>query len=251
MAMTLATNGPLTDPWLAASVKVPASRCGPPGMANGGWVCGTLAAHLGPGPVEVTLHAPTPLDTPLAVGAADDEATLSHDGRLLASAVRSTVPVRPVAPVAWADAEAAAPAFPGHRDHPFPTCFVCGTERAEGDGLRLFPGPVASAPGRFAAVLAPQPAHAGEDGRLSAAAVWSALDCPTAWVHATPGAVALLGRLRADVRGPLRVGETYIVVAESAGRDGRKAFGRASVYRPDGRLMAASQAVWITPRVAG
>jgi hypothetical protein len=228
--MTFATKGPITDPWLAASVKVPATRGGPPGMANGGWVCGTLAAHLGRGPVEVTLHAPTPLDTPLAVGAADDEATLSHDGRLLASAVRSTVPVRPVAPVAWADAVAAAAAFPGHHDHPFPGCFVCGTERAEGDGLRLFPGPVASAPGRFAAVLAPQPAHAGEDGRLSPA--------------------ALLGRLRADVRGPLRVGETYVVVAESAGRDGRKAFGRASVYRPDGRLMAASQAVWITPGLA-
>ena len=29
---------------------------------------------------------------------------------------------------------------PGQTDHPFPGCFVCGTDRAEGDGMRIFPG---------------------------------------------------------------------------------------------------------------
>ena len=58
---------PVPDPWLVATVTVPAARRGPPGTGNGGWVCGTVATHLGAGPVEVTLHAPTPLDVPLEV----------------------------------------------------------------------------------------------------------------------------------------------------------------------------------------
>ena len=38
------------------------------------------------------------------------------------------------------EAVAASATYPGFSAHPFPTCFVCGPERAEGDGLRLFPG---------------------------------------------------------------------------------------------------------------
>ena len=30
----------------------------------------------------------------------------------------------------------------GLHDHRYPTCFVCGPERAQGDGLRIFTGPV-------------------------------------------------------------------------------------------------------------
>ena len=238
----------IADPWFAATVTVPAARCGPPGTANGGWACGTVAGHLPGGPVEVTLRAPTPLDAPLEVRAADDRATLSSGGRVVAEAVRSSAPVRPVEPVPWAVAATAARGFPGHHDHPFPGCFVCGTERAEGDGLRLFPGPVADGSGRCAALFTPRSGHAGPDGRLSPASVWAALDCPTGWVNASPGAVALLGRLRGEVRGALWADRTYLVVAEPTGRDGRKAFGRASVYADGGHLLAASEAVWIAPR---
>ena len=38
--------------------------------------------------------------------------------------------------------------YAGADDHPFPGCFVCGPDRAEGDGLRLFPGGLG--PGRTA-----------------------------------------------------------------------------------------------------
>jgi hypothetical protein len=154
--------------------------------------------------------------------------------------------VRAPAPVDWPAATAAEAGFAGHHDHPFPGCFVCGTERATGDGLRIFPGPLPGAPRRAAAVFTPGEAHAGPHGRLPAAAVWAALDCPTAWVNMAPGAVALLGRLRAEVRGDLRPGRSYQVVAESAGQEGRKAYGRAGIYDPDGRLLAASEATWIS-----
>lgn len=239
----------IADPWLASTVTVPADRNGPPGIANGGWVSGLVAGHLGAGPVAVTLRAPTPLDTPLDLRAADDDATLSIGDDLLVTARRSPGVVRAPAPVDWGDALLAEPAFVGHHDHPFPGCFVCGTARGVGDGLRIFPGPVGDGSGRLAAVFTAQEAHAGPDGRLTPAAVWAALDCPTAWVNMSGGETVLLGRFRAEVRGDLSAGKPYLVVAESAGRTGRKSYGRAGIYRRDGRLLAASEAVWI--RVPG
>jgi acyl-coenzyme A thioesterase PaaI-like protein len=251
-------DGIIPDPWLATSATIPAGRCGPPGMANGGWVCGTVAGHLGDGPVEVTLRAPTPLETPLDMRAADDDATLSLGDRLLVSARRSPGEVQPPAPVSWEEARAAEARYVGHHTHPFPDCFVCGTARAPGDGLRIFSGPVAGAtpdgptgpasgaPGRVAAVFTPGPQHAGPHGRLTAAAVWAALDCPTAWANMGAGDVLLLGRLRAEIRGELRPGRSYLVVAESCGVEGRKAYARAGLYDGDaGRLLAASEATWL------
>jgi hypothetical protein len=238
----------VADPQLATTVSVPDARRGPPGMGNGGWVCGTVAAHLGAGPVEVTLRAPTPLDTPLELRVADDHASLSQGEGLLATARRSPGRLQAPAPVDWDEAVAAESGFVGHHDHPFPGCFVCGTGRAVGDGLRIFPGPVASDPGRMAAVFSPLDADAGPQGHVTPAAVWAALDCPTAWVNMAPGSVALLGRLRAEVHGELFPGREYLVVAESGGAEGRKAVGRAGIYDRDGHLLAASEAIWISPR---
>lgn len=238
-------NGVIPDPWLATTIAVPAAQCGPPGMANGGWVSGTVAGHLGAGPVEVTLLAPTPLDTPLDMRAADDDATLSDGDRVLVAARRSPGVVRAPAPVDWDEAREAEAGFVGHRSHPYPRCFVCGTERAVGDGLRIFPGRLAGERERAAAVFTPQAVHAGPHGRLPTAMVWAALDCPTAWVNMNEGDVVLLGRMRAEVRGDLRPEQPYLVVAESGGTKGRKAYGRAAVYHRDGRLLAASEATWI------
>jgi hypothetical protein len=244
-----ATGAGPDDAWLVSPLTFPADRCGPPGMVNGGWVSGTVAGHLagtGGGPVEVTLRAPTPREAPVDLQVGEGAARLVHGGTVLVTARRSPGVVRAPAPVTWGEARSAPARFPGHRDHPFPGCFVCGTDRAEGDGLRLFPGAVAGGSGRMACVLSPGERHAGPHGRLSPAAVWAALDCPTAWVNMRPGAVALLGRLRAEVRGPLLPGDEYMVVASSAGTDGRKAYGRAGIYGRDGRLLAASEAVWIS-----
>jgi hypothetical protein len=235
----------------------PAERCGPPGMANGGWVSGSVAGHLaaaaGPGAVEVTLRAPTPLGIPLDLRVGDDLVVLRDGERVLVEARPSSVPVAAPPPVSPAVARAAGERFHGHHEHPFPGCFVCGIDRA--DGLRVFPGPVdppatPASPGgdpvTVAATFSPSAALAGADGTLPAAAVWAALDCPTAWVNMRPGAVALLGRLRAQVHGRLHAGEHYQVVAQSAGVDGRKAYGRAAVYAPDGVLVGASEATWIS-----
>lgn len=237
----------VVDPWLSSTVVVPSDRCGPPGMGNGGWVSGTVAGHLGRGPVEVTLHAPTPLDTPLGLRAADDRASLDDGGRVLATALRVATRLVPPVAVTWDEAVRASQGFAGHHDHPFPGCFVCGTERADGDGLRLFAGPVAGRPGTVAAPFVASAAHALPGGdRLPLAAVWALLDCPSAWVAYGPGKVALLGRLTGDVRGDVHVGRRYVVVGRLLSEEGRKLRSRVAVHDVDGgRTVAVGLATWV------
>lgn len=167
----------MADPWLSSSVTIPADRCGPPGMGNGGWVSGTVAPHLGRGPVEVTLHAPTPLDVPLGLRAADDDASLDDAGRVLVTARRVAATPAPPAAVTWDEAVVAGQAFAGHHEHPFPGCFACGTDRGEGHGLRLFAGPVAGPPGTVATAFTSHPAHTLDGRRLPPAGVWALPGC--------------------------------------------------------------------------
>ena len=61
--------------------------------------------------------------------------------------------IPPSAP-SFAQAETAARSFRGFEEHVFQGCFVCGPERAERDGLRIFPGQTDAA-GLFAAPWIP------------------------------------------------------------------------------------------------
>jgi hypothetical protein len=114
---------------------VPERFCGPPGMANGGWISGLAASFLtGTGPVEVTLRAPTPLETDVS-----------------------------------------------------------------------------------------------------------------GWVHLRPGGgAALLGRLSGHVYRPVVSGRTYVVTGRDDGAERRKLFAGSAVYEPDGTLVAAARATWVT-----
>ena len=77
--------------------------------------------------------------------------------------------------------------YVGHRRHLIPSCFNCGPLRAEGDGLRIFPGVVEERE-VVAAPWTPAQSLANSEGIVEQEYVWSALDCPTIW------ALVLLGR---------------------------------------------------------
>jgi hypothetical protein len=228
-------------------VTVPARFRGPDSSANGGWAGGTVAGALAghDSPVEVTLHRPVPLDTELTLGHVANTVTLSYGGELLVEAIPVTEKLNPPPFVPFHEAARAEKGFAGLVRHPFPGCFVCGT-REPGDGLRVFPGPVAD--GVVAAGWRVPVTVADADGAIPDAIVWAALDCPTGWAHFTPGAYALLGRLTAQVFGRVYPDGTYSVVARATGREGRKLFGESAVYETDGTLVAAARAVWIAPR---
>lgn len=127
----------------------------------------------------------------------------------------------------------------------FPGCFVCGF-RQEGEGLRIHPGP-AGVPGVFAAPWHVHPALAGGAATLPLCQVWGALDCVSAWVHLRPGGgAALLGRLSGRVYRPVVPGRTYVVTGRDDGSERRKRFAGSAVYEPDGTLVAAARATWVT-----
>src|SRR4051794_19166394 len=110
---------------------------GPETSGNGGYTCGGIAQELGGSEGEGTLRPPPPLDEVLRL---DPEGRVWDDHALIAEARRAQVGISPPDPVAWSDARAAERP---DLHSPFPHCFVCGAARAEGDGLRIFAGPVA------------------------------------------------------------------------------------------------------------
>ncbi|GAA3146367.1 hypothetical protein GCM10010466_41740 [Planomonospora alba] len=233
---------------LQTAVTVPARFRGPEGIANGGWIAGTVSEALnGAGhdsAVEVTLHAPTPLETPLDLRQLANTATLTHGETLLVEAINVAERIEAPAFVPFDEAARAESGFPGMSAHAFPECFVCGL-RAPGDGLRIFPGPVEGTDLVAAGWRVPMTV-ADEDGAVPDAIVWAALDCATGWAHFGPGESALLGRLTAQVHRPVHTGGVYSVVARATGREGRKLFGESALYEVDGTLVAAAKATWIT-----
>jgi hypothetical protein len=210
-------------------VIIPGRYCGPPASANGGITCGQLAGFVEAAVVEVTLRRPPPLDVELRV--ADGQL---YDGEhLVASAVVGSVDIEPMPPVSLESAAAAEASYAGLVDHPFPGCFVCGTGRHDGLGLR---------PGRIATdVVAATWTPPAQDEFL----VWGALDCPGAWADDVPGRPVVLGRMALSVLGPVVVGEPHVVMGWVMGHEGRKTFSGTALYSAGGQLLALAQQTWI------
>ena len=222
------------------TLVIPARYNGPPGSANGGYTCGVVAALVGE-PAEVTLRLPPPLDRPLRVEREDGRVEVYDADALVAEGVRAEVDVEPPAPVALRDAERAAAHYDGFRVHAFPTCFVCGPRRAEGDGLRVFAGAVEGSD----VVAAPwTPAESRRE------LVWAALDCPGAFAVGFAGdrGELVLGRLAARIDRVPGVGERCVVVGWPLGEDGRKRYAGTALFTGGGELLAVARATWIEPR---
>jgi hypothetical protein len=219
---------------------------GPPESGNGGYVSGVIASLLG-GAAEITLRRPVPLDTPLEVHRRDDGIVAILEGEtLIAQGAPSTVDIDVPEPVSLARAEAASRAFAGLQNHVFPSCFVCGPQRPEGEGLRIFPGPI---DGRDV-VAAPWTAHpslAGDEGQVQPEFLWSALDCTGGWAfHARSTTPLVLGRMTAKLIRPVQAGERLVVIGWPIGSEGRKALAGSAVFSGDRRLHALAKATWIT-----
>jgi hypothetical protein len=201
-------------------------------------------------PAQVTLRSPPPLDRPLSVVRRGRRAELFDGNRLVAEAERTEIePLELPPPPSFADAERAAAAYTGFREHAFPTCFVCGPERAEGDGLRIFAGPVAEGSPIVAAPWIPAPNLDRSDGRVRREFVWAALDCPGAFAVGYPDrGETLLGRLAVDLESLPEVGERCVVIGWPLDEDGRKRYAGTALFREGGDLLAWARATWIVPR---
>lgn len=266
---------PHTDSSTRQQVVIDGRYCGPPGSANGGYVAGLMAeavlsAHLrqcgplrqAPQPaVQVTLRAPPPLDTPLALqvpGAA--LVTLRKGDTLLAEAQRATLDVSVPRAPSLAAARAMAAHHEGFDEQVYGRCFVCGVERAEGDGLRIFSGADPNAhstaaehsatPGLVAAPFVPDESVC-DDGYARLTTMWAALDCSGYYAARQGKEIAVLGRMTAELLAPAIVGEPHIAIGFPLGRDGRKLHAGTALFDADGTLLGRSRQVWIRLPSAG
>lgn len=236
----------------ATSLVIPARFCGPPASANGGYFCG-MVASLATQTLTVRLTKPPPLDVGLdaEISEQDGGITVRHGADVVAQArVSPPLVLEPPAPPTYVETLDASIHYPGFTDHPYPTCFVCGPQRAQGDGLRVFAGPVV---GReiFAAPWVPDASLDGGDGKVRPEFMWAAMDCPGCFAANKTGRGSwLLGEFTAHVDRRVHVGEPCQVVAWHIGSKGRKHEAGTALFDGDGELCARAKAIWIEPIAA-
>lgn len=219
--------------------------CGPPRSGNGGYVCARIAKHL-EGPVAVRLKTPPPLNAALRLESSEEVAHLFQDAVLIGEARRTQLDLQEPPCPTFEQAEQSATAFLGFKNHAFPRCFVCGPDRQPTDGLRIFPGPLASS-STIAAPWITDNSIADENGIVKSEFLWAALDCTGGFaVLPLPAGVAIvLGELCASFAGTIDCGERCVVMGWPLGVQGRKRLAGSAVYTEGGRLVAKARAVWV------
>lgn len=229
------------------TITIPHRFRGPSTSGNGGYSAGALAAFID-GDALVTLRRPPPLDRELEVRTHEDGRVEAFDGDVLIAEAAPTSLTPPELPhVSLEEAHDAATRFPGLENHAFPECFVCGPARAEGDGLRIFNGPLRNDARWWAAPWTPA-AGLGAAGTVDPVHVWAALDCPGGWAAADrAGTPVVLGRLAGHIVRDVPAGAAMIALGwERAPAEGRKHFSGSALLTPEGDLLAYGEAVWIS-----
>lgn len=220
--------------------------CGPPESGNGGYTCGRLAGYVD-GTAEVTLKRPPPLERTLKVERQDGGSVRLADGQeTIAEAIGIEFSLDVVESPSFADAQIASKSFTGFDVHPFPTCFVCGPERKEGEGLRIFPGAFGAAK-IVAAPWIPDASLTGDNGMVRPEFIWAALDCPGGFaVRATMTRPIVLGRMAAKLLEAIRPGEKCVVVGWRISVEGRKYQAGTALFSEPGALVGMAKSTWIS-----
>jgi hypothetical protein len=232
-------------------IQVAARFCGPPGSANGGYICGLVADRIHQ-PVTVRLLRAAPLNTALALHSVEPGLWGVEDAGLRCIEARTTAPLELAIPASPGYRQAQESSLQGPRDsreHPCPGCFVCGPDRADGDGLRIFAGPV---PGQdlVAAAWVPDESLARGDGKVPPEVLSAALDCPGFHALRTGPKPWLLGELTTHIDRLVRVGERCVIVGWRIDGQGRKRVVGTALFDEDNEVCAWARATWIEPRAA-
>ena len=218
---------------------------GPPDSGNGGYVAGRLAAFLDAPSVRVRLSAPPPLETELTIRRDGGAVELVSGERTFARAIATDLQLARPTPPSFDEAVRASRRYRGFDEHVFPTCFVFGPARSEGDGLRLFPGALEDRD-TFACPWCPDASLGDGSGRVAPEFLWAALDCPGGFSFPQPESGAmLLGEIEVRLAGSVDVGEACVLTAWAIEHVGRKHRTGTALHGADGRCVGVSLATWI------
>ncbi len=122
------------------TITVARRFCGPARSSNGGYFAG-LVATLASDTLAVRLLKPPPLDTEMEVVARGEGAfEVRHGDTVIGEAKHAELRLELPSAVSYFEAVEASRRYTGFLAHRFPTCFVCGTQRPRGDGMRFLQG---------------------------------------------------------------------------------------------------------------
>lgn len=215
---------------------------GPPNSGNGGYAAGIMATNLSFSP-EVTLRAPLPLDKPMDLLVKEDAATLLDGETLIAEAKVTDFQLNIITPVSFEQVSLAAASSNVYESSPFQKCFVCGADRAVGDGLNIRPRIIGSK--KVAAPWVPYANLGNKDGIVKEAFIWSALDCPGAWAMQDEKHFYLLGRMATKIIKPVMVGNEYVIMGWVIATERRKTWTGTAIYDEKGKVCAYAKGTWI------
>jgi hypothetical protein len=237
------------------TITVARRFCGPASSSNGGYFAG-LVARLASETLAVRLLEPPPLETELDIVERDDGVIEVRKGETVVGEARHTelkleLPRAP----SYFEAVEASRRYRGFHAHRFPTCFVCGTQRPRGDGMRLFAGPI---PERriVAAPWVPDTSLDQGDGKVRPEFMSAALDCPGYYAIIDDDRAAatrddrmmLLEELTVHLDRLVHIDESCTVMGWRIGSDGRKHEAGTAIFDEDGEVCGRGRAVWIEPR---
>ncbi len=221
--------------------------CGPADSSNGGYFAG-LVATLASETLAVRLLKPPPLETAMAIVERQGGAIEVRQGETIIGEARpAQLSLELPQPPSYFEAVEASRRYMGFVTHRFPTCFVCGTGRVRGDGMRIFAGPI---PERriVAAPWVPDASLDGGEGKVRPEFMSAALDCPGYYAVTDVDRMMLLGELTVHLDRLVHVGESCTVIGWSLGSDGRKHQAGTAIFDEDGELCGRARALWIEPR---
>ncbi len=232
-------------------LTIPSRYCGPPESGNGGWVGGAVARTVPTTPgrpaVAVRLSSPPPLERALTLtteivrdateGPGVTVRLLDRDHVVATASPAPDLEGEVPGTVDLDGARRAETRFEGLADHPFATCFVCGTARTPGDGLCLRPGPLDDGTGRYATTWVPD--------EVDVPLVWAALDCPGGWSAGIAGRPMVLGTMTVRIHSLPETGEPHVVLAWQRGSQGRRYLSASALLSPSGEVLARAEATWV------
>jgi hypothetical protein len=231
------------------SLHIAARFCGPPTSSNGGYFAGSVAA-LATRTVTVRLLKPPPLERELTVEKLESGGLRVLDGAEPVGEARpAPLDLEVKAAPDYLEAVEASRHYAGFRYHRFPTCFVCGTHRVRGDGMRIFAGATPTR-GVVAAPWVPDASLDAGDGKVRPEFMSAALDCPGYYAVAPDDRMMLLAEFTAHIDRRVRVGESCTVVGWQISAAGRKHEAGTALFDGKRDLVGRARALWIEPRAA-
>jgi hypothetical protein len=189
------------------------------------------------------------LDTGLAVRERSDGGVeILHGEIVVADTIPATLDLQPPAPPDYLQAIEASRGYVGFQNNlTFPGCFVCGVQRARGDGLCVYAGSVT---GRdiVAAPWVPDASLDRGDGKVRAEFMSAALDCPGYFALSPGTTVMLLAQFTVHLDRLVHVDESCTLIGWRIGSNGRKHEAGTALFDEDGELCGGARALWIEPR---